>query len=179
MFTFQGLQQLYQTREILMDWESIFCDRLGVAMTTPIWTSMLQQFQFPERRVRRLRVLQSASKELEDWGITELRIWSRGRELSRSAAWRLTASHNRPDVQRAFDNNPVTRWSSAAPVAPGMWIQVDLGADTPIDRVTVETTDRERGEVHLSFENSGEWEPAATGPEEFVVPAASRIRRAQ
>ena len=59
------------------------------------------------------------------WGINELRFYRAGQELRRVAAWRLSAWPNPWDVQLAFDNNPVTRWSTWEAYQPGMYVEVD------------------------------------------------------
>ena len=55
-----------------------------------------------------------------------------------SPQWRLRAWPNPWDVQLAFDNNPVTRWSSWEYHWPGMYIDVDFGAPVQIDEVVAE-----------------------------------------
>ncbi len=174
VFAFGGFQQLYQTHEIIVSWESTFGNRLSAALSTPHWISLRQHFQFPEKRVRRLRVIQTGKGDEQEWGVTELRVLLRGNELPRSPSWRLTASDNRQDVQRAFDNNPVTRWTSARPAAPGMWIQVDFGADEPIDQVIVATTEPERGVVRLMLRKLRRMADARPNPQR--VPGSAALR---
>ncbi len=46
------------------------------------------------------------------------------------------ASHNPIDASLAFDRDAVTRWTSLAPLRPGMWLTVDLGTEQEIAEVS-------------------------------------------
>jgi hypothetical protein len=98
------------------------------------------KFDFPERELRKLRVVLKGSEPLDQWSIAELRVFDAGKELPREPAWRLTAHPNPWDVQMAFDNSPVTRWRSWQPAAPGMFIEVDFGRLEPATSVLVESS---------------------------------------
>ncbi|HEX8911462.1 MAG TPA: discoidin domain-containing protein, partial [Humisphaera sp.] len=54
--------------------------------------------------------------------------------LSR-AGWAVTASNNPGEANLATDGNLGTRWSSNAPMAPGMYYQIDLGSAQTFNRV--------------------------------------------
>jgi len=97
-------------------------------------------FNFPARRVRRLRVSQTAANRPDHFAAHELRFFLLGRELPRAPQWRLRAWPNPWDVQYAFDASPVTRWSSWELLRPGMFIEVDFGGEQTIDRMVVETS---------------------------------------
>ena len=43
--------------------------------------------------------------------------------------FRVSANTNNTEAGLAIDGNPLTRWSSLRNQAPGMFFQVDLGAD--------------------------------------------------
>ncbi|MBZ5608027.1 MAG: hypothetical protein LAP38_07215 [Acidobacteriia bacterium] len=182
IFALSGFQQLYQNHEIIVGWESAFGNRLSTAMLSARLNHLrpvkAQQFQFPEKTVRGLRLLYAGAGKPEPWGVTEFRIFRNSHELARAPAWRLTASHNRRDVQQAFDNNPVTNWTSGQAASPGMWIQVDFGADQPIDRVLVETSDYDQGPVRLMLQSGGQWQTLPKGPDEYPIPPPSGLRRA-
>jgi hypothetical protein len=75
---------------------------------------------------RRIRLVQTARSETDRWSISELRIFREGAEVSRAASWKLRASSNPWDVQLAFDNSAVTRWTSYAAYRPGMFVEVDF-----------------------------------------------------
>ncbi len=182
IFALGGFDQLYQTHEIIVGWESAFGSGLSSAILSPVldqlWPVDVQRFQFQPQSVRRLRLLQNGPRRTAGWGVNELRIFSRGSELQRASSWRLAASHNVREVQQAFDNNPATRWTSGQPAATGMWIQVDLGADEPVDGVAVETNDQDRGPVRLMLESGGRWRELSQAPDEYQVAPPSDLRRA-
>ena len=112
-----------------------------------LWTPVVPGFQpvrsmrfdFAEREVRKLRVVLRGREPIDEWSITELRVFDLRRELPREPAWRLTAHPNPWDVQMAFDNSPVTRWRSWQPAAPGMYIEIDFGRLQPVTSVLVES----------------------------------------
>src|SRR6185295_10332408 len=101
--------------------------------------------EFPEKAVRKIRLLQQASSPEDEWSVTELRVFRGGSELARAPAWRIKAQPNPWEAPLAIDNNRVTRWSSGEPMKPGMWLELDLGAETPIDGVMVEFTNDQPG----------------------------------
>lgn len=49
--------------------------------------------------------------------------------------WRVRASHNAEQAALAVDGNPDTFWDSLEVQAPGMWFEVDLGAEQVLDGV--------------------------------------------
>ncbi len=83
-------------------------------------------------------------------------------------AWTLKASHNNGSTKNAIDGNMGTRWDTSTPQEPGMWFQIDLGAERVIEEIKLDTTgsnnDYPRGyEVYLSY-NGEDWgNPVAKG----------------
>ena len=69
------------------------------------------------------------------WAVGELRLFSPEGELQRSEKWRLRASVNPWEVQRAFDNCPISRWVSAEPARIGQYVEVEF--DQPVELVGV------------------------------------------
>ena len=112
----------------------------GINSSQPrkLWT-----YSFPERRVRRLRVVQTGTTKIpeEQWDVHELRFFDAGVELPRLPEWRLQARPNPWGVQLAFDNSEATRWRSWETLRPGMCIEVDFGREQPVDQVRVELSD--------------------------------------
>jgi hypothetical protein len=47
-----------------------------------------------------------------------------------------TASHNATDASLAFDRDAITRWTTLAPLRPGMWLMLDLGTEQDIGEVS-------------------------------------------
>jgi hypothetical protein len=137
-------------------------------------------FQFPERKARLLRVLQTAQAEYPDqWSVHELRYFYRGQELARKLDWRLRAWPNPWDVQMAFDNSLATRWRSGEVAGPGMYLEADFGRDESVDEVRVVTStefDRARLQVE-SLSSSGTWEKIADNPRRVSLAVPQNIRR--
>lgn len=149
VFSFNMLQQAYQTRETVGGWQSAFGRRIAEDLLTPIWEQLRpvwrHTFRFPQRTARRIRLIQTQREEIDRWSINEVRILRAGVELPRLPQWRLRAQPNPWDAQLAFDNNPVTRWTSAEAYAPGMFVEIDLGAPLALDEVTVECAHDQEG----------------------------------
>ena len=97
------------------------------------------------------------------WSINELRIFSNGHELPREATWRLTAHPFPWTIQDAFDNSPVTFWSSGEAIHPGMFVEVDFGGMRETDQVVLEGPVDQYG-IRLELEGEtadGKWERLA------------------
>jgi hypothetical protein len=129
-------------------------------------------------RASRLRLVSDTKTEV-DLRVSEVRFFNGQREIPRDPKWRLSASTNPWEIQMAFDNGPVSWWTSGRFVERGFWIEVDFGGPTEIDRIQVEQNADQRGiSLHPSV-----WNPATaswrnlpfreTGVEE---PAAPDIR---
>lgn len=183
VFAFETFQQSYQSHPILVEWQSAFCQRLADALRTPftpelspIWR---HEFRFPETAVRKIRLVEQRRADEDEWSITELRVFRDGMELPRAPEWRVKASHNPWSVQLAFDNNPITRWTSGQPYMPGMFVQLDFGRPERIDRVVAECSrDQDQMRMRLELESApGKWEAAAEASLS-VAPAPARLRRA-
>jgi hypothetical protein len=159
-----GIAQAYSTREVLVDYEAAFnnllADILNIGWVATYQPRVLEQYQFPERRVRRLRMEQtSLGRPLEQWSVHELRFFYRGSELPRRPEWRLTAWPNPWDVQLAFDNSPATRWRTWERPKPGDYLQIDFGSVQTIDEVRIERSYDFNGlqtEVKM-FDEDGRW----------------------
>ncbi len=117
------------------------CDGL-MAVQTPAWQPTRRWvFRFPEQAVRRIRVVQAArtSNSDEYWQINELRVYRGAAEIPREPHWRLRAHPNPWEVTLAFDNNPMTRWRSWKPLAPGMFVELDFNSTVAIDSLTIDS----------------------------------------
>ncbi len=122
VFTFSQPGAAYTSRQILVGYEGAFNELLQDILWTPMFRDFqptrILTFQFPPRQLRKLRIVQTASVPDEaQWSVSELRVFSGGRELPRDPQWRLTAHPNPWDIQLAFDNSSVTRWRSWQPPA--------------------------------------------------------------
>ncbi len=83
--------------------------------------------------------------------------------------WVATASNGSGDVPgNALDGNEATRFSTGAPMANGMWLQLDMQAARTFDQITMDsggsTNDYARGyAVYVSSDGVTFGNPVATG----------------
>ncbi len=182
---FAAPPEAYCPRDLLVGYQGAFNQNMSDLLSAPLIGDWLPTrrltFQFPQRNLRRLRVVQSAGGFPESWSVNELHIFRGDNELPREPQWRLSARPNTWDVQAAFDGNPLSRWRSWEPLFPGMWVQVDFGRIENVDRVVIEASP-DHHNVKLALEGqvqeSAPWEKLA-GPPEMVItvqtPNARRI----
>jgi hypothetical protein len=186
VLTMTGVADSYTTREILVGFEGAFnqlvFDSVNIGWNDAYRPRVAVVFQFPERTLRRIRILQTAhGKPHEQWNVQEVRYLRGGVELLRSPEWRLRAWPNSWDVQLAFDNSPATRWRSWETPAPGMYIETDFGADRTVDQVVVETSTEGMWSVTMQvqmMDGSGRWVKLAANPEIREIPVPLWLRRA-
>jgi hypothetical protein len=185
VFAPNGIADSYTSHEIVVSfrsgWGQNLLDAMDAGWRDEHQPRILQTFSFPEKPVRRIRVLQTAPANLtDDWSVHELRFFDRGAELPRAPEWRLRAWPNPWDVQLAFDNSPATRWRTWEPLAPGDYLDVDFGAPRPLDQVRLETS-YYYFQVKLtlqSMEPDGHWTEIARDPAIASLPKDPNIRHA-
>ena len=162
IFSLNGRPESYTSRDIAVCFQSARGETLGDMFYTVFdenqQARVRHALNFAPQRVRKVRlVLTSSGKEPGDWMMHELRILHAGKELPRSAQWRLTARPNPWDVQLAFDNSPVSRWRTFEPLRSGLFVEVDLGSAQTIDEVAVETTTGQKAiAMAVQVANEGE-----------------------
>jgi hypothetical protein len=184
VLTMTGIPDSYTTHPILVGFQSAANQALAETVNMG-WNDVTQPtvgriFQFPERKARRMRVLQTAQAEYpEQWSVHELRFFSRGRELARRLEWRLQAWPNPWEVQLAFDNSLVTRWRSGEVAGPGMYLDVDFGREESVDEVRLITaSDFERIRLQVeAMSPSGSWETISGNPRQVLLAVPPSIRR--
>jgi HEAT repeat protein len=81
---------------------------------------------------------------------------------------RAKASRNSGGARQALDRNRGTRWDTGRPMKPGDWFVLDLGVESTIKGLTLDTTnssnDYPRGyEVYVSFDGGSWGKPVVTG----------------
>jgi hypothetical protein len=169
--------QAYHTREIVVPYQSAFGGRLYDALFRATASGMRPElrrtFSFSEREVRRLRL--AVTNRGAPWAVAELRVFDKGRELARDPRWRLRASPAPWDVQRAFDNSPVTVWSSDEPARPGMFIEIDFGRPERIDKVVA---DMPANNWEATMRVEGDGAALSDKPAGEEIPLPPRMRRA-
>ncbi len=184
VLTMTGIPDAYTTHEILVSFQSAgnqaLTDTVNMGWAEGFQPTVGEVFQFPERKMRRIRVAQTAQAEFpEQWSVHELRFYYRGKELARNLDWRLEAWPNPWEVQMAFDNSLATRWRSGEVASPGMYIETDFGQEESVDEVRVITSsDSGRSRLQLESMNpAGGWEKIADNPRKVQLAAPENIRR--
>ncbi|MEO8100635.1 MAG: hypothetical protein ABI811_23255 [Acidobacteriota bacterium] len=183
VLTQSGIPDSYTRREIRVGFQSapneVLLDMFQMGWLVGSQPIRSLNFRFPERTARRFRVQQTAATPpIEQWNIHELRFFHQGRELARKPEWRLQAWPNPWDVLMAFDNSPATRWRSWETPAPGMYIEVDFGADTSVDEIRIETSsDSANVRVQPEVWNGSGWEKLPAQLEGIDVAPNPNARR--
>ncbi|NIA13710.1 MAG: hypothetical protein GWP08_06475 [Nitrospiraceae bacterium] len=80
----------------------------------------------------------------------------------------VSASHNSQAASRAIDGDPATRWDTGTAQSPGQWFMVDLGWESEVRGVFLDTTgsagDYPRGYAIYVSNSTEDWgEPVAQG----------------
>jgi hypothetical protein len=187
VFTSEPIPEAYTSRRILVEYQATENQVIGRtldvgALPEGAPTSRLR-LSFQRQSVRGIRVLQMANPTGPGpalWKIHELRIFDGGRELARRPEWRLRARPYAWGIQNAFDNSPVTFWISGDRLQPGMYVQVEFGAEETADALEIETTpDQWRVELMLEGKAaSGEWKPITSAQEQTEAVRPLGLRRA-
>jgi hypothetical protein len=181
-----GVPEAYTSREILIGYQAAFneslVDSLDIGWLGSQQPRVLQTFSFPERTVRRIRVVQTGVGDppLEQWSVHELRFFDHGVEVPRRPEWRLRAWPNPWDVQLAFDNSPATRWRTWETARPGMYLDVDFGQAKAVDQVRIETS---YDSIHIReivevMDDAGSWVGIARDPAVVPVDPGPNLRHA-
>jgi hypothetical protein len=179
-----GVANAYTSRDILVSYHGAFneslLDSINIGWLTAFQPRVLETFSFPEKAVRRIRVLQTATGDPPDeqWSVHELRFFRGGAELPREPEWRLRAWPNPWDVQLAFDNSPATRWRTWESARPGMYLDVDFGRPENLDQVRMETS---YDYLHIktvleAMNEAGQWTAIAGDPVAKAIDPAPNIR---
>lgn len=183
VLTFNPIPEAYTTREVLVVYQSALGEVLGDMLWTPLIPDAQPtrqiEFHFSPVRAQAVRVVQTASSSPNHWSVAEFRVYRGGVEIRRSSAWQIRAWPNPWDVQRAFDNSPVTRWRSWEPLFPGMYIEVRFGRPQELDAVVLESAN-DQPDVRLQLEvdaGDGHFRPLAAQPVNKQVPPPKWLRR--
>jgi hypothetical protein len=184
VYTFTQPGTAYTSRQVLVGYEGAFNELLQDILWTPMFRDFqptrILTFRFAPRELRRVRVVQTASVPEAQWSVSELRVFTGGRELPRDPEWRLIAHPNPWDVQLAFDNSAVTRWRSWQPPEPGMYLEIDFHRNQAIDSVVVESSgDSSAANIKLDgLAGNGKWTAIAPAPTESLRASRISLRQA-
>ena len=184
VLTLNGVAEAYTTRQVMVGFQSssgeTLTDMLYEEFALETQPARIVRLRLPSGQARRLRIEQTSQFELyRQWSVHEVRLYHGDAELPRRPEWRLTARPNPWEIQLAFDNSPVTRWRTKETAAPGMYIQIDLGATAAVDRVDVVTSlDCAGAKLRLLEWTGSEWKQAAGQPEILELPPPGFLGRA-
>jgi len=182
VFSLNTRAEAYLNRTLVVAYEStlgnLAQDVLAAALDPRSQARVRRKLRFLPITTRAVRVVQTASAE-NFWSMSEMRFYSRGRELPRAAPWRLSASPNGWEVQLAFDNSYATRWSSWQAMEPGMFVAVDFGGPQTLDEVDLEgpSTPESKEQVDV-LSDSGRWVPITDSAEYQAMHPPPGLRRA-
>ena len=180
-----AVSDAYTSREIMVSFQAAFNQRLTDSLYAGYDKSfqprVLQTFSFPEKAIRRIRVLQTGTgNPVEQWSVHELRFFDHGAEVPRRPEWRLRAWPNPWDVQLAFDNSAVTRWRTWESARPGMYLDVDFSRAESLDQVKIETSydyNLHSQVIVEAMNEAGKWVAIAHDSVNSVLPVDPQIRR--
>lgn len=132
----------YTSREVRSAHLSAEGDRLAELLLMPLIRDRQPlhrlQFDFDERELRAVRVVQTAGSGNDVWSVAEMHVLGPAGPLPRGPEWRLRASAFPWEIPFAFDNSPVTRWRAWQRLKPGTSIEVDFGAARRVRAVTLD-----------------------------------------
>ena len=183
IYAFSPYAEAYGSREVRLAFQSAANERLRETLLSamiPDWQPVIaRDFTFSPSKVRRLRVVQTAGGADDIWSVHEFRIFNGPEELPRLPEWRLRAQPNPWDVQLAFDNSPATRWKAWQRIEPGMFVDVDMGREEIISRVTLEgSADQHAAKLKLEIQDSrGEWKAVGGEPVRRDIAPQLEMRR--
>jgi hypothetical protein len=176
--------QAYTSRDVVVGYEGAFnqnaINLLDSGVMSDWQPTRRYIFAFPPRKLRRIRILQTAAAKQENWSVNELRFYRGETELFREPQWRLTAQPNPWEIQAAFDNHPLTRWQSWEQLRPDMYVEVDFGEFKTVDRVVMDTT-TDFWKAQFALESQGQkdwpWQPIPCAPSQKRIRKPDGVRR--
>jgi hypothetical protein len=182
VFAFGTPARSYLARKVTVRFESAQGEVLGDILWSPLFgnqPALALDFHFSPRELRKIRLVQTAAAAESMWSVSELRVYSSGRELARSPEWRLNARPNPWDVQLAFDNSPVTRWRSWEPARPGMFLEIDFGGVRQLDMLRLEREDSQNAMKYRvdGMDARGEWTTLSSESTPLSLPITVNLRR--
>jgi hypothetical protein len=184
VFLFGATAEAYTARRMLVRYLSAPNEVLGDILWTPMFPgfqpTVVLDFQFPARPVKKIRVVQTYAAGAEMWSISEFRVFAGGHEIPRGPQWRLTAHPNPWDVQLAFDNSPATRWRTWQVARAGDYVGIDFGGLLTVDEVKIESSpDYANTQIRLETPDAnGRWVSLGAPPRQLRQTISADLRRA-
>jgi hypothetical protein len=183
VFTYVPIPEAYTSRHIRVEYQSAANQIAGKILWTAAATEYVPtwrlRFRFQRQTLRALRVVQTNRGE-DTWSIHEFRVYEGDRELSRAAAWRLTAQPYPWSIQDAFDNSLATFWMAGETLRAGQFVEVDFHGEESADSVVLEAAPNQwAARFKLEGQDgAGRWELLAAAPAAEDAPRPLGLRRA-
>ena len=173
-------QMAYQHRDLLGTFDSALGRRAFLlfimGQAKELAGTWHREIHFPPVTASRLRVATRNAVD-NDLRISELRFALGQTEVVREPSWRLSASANPWEVPYAFDNNPVSWWTSGQTVSPGLFLQVDFGHPVTLDRVLLsQSVDQRWTSLRPVALLNGVWTPLRSRENDYEEPPRPSIR---
>ena len=160
IFSFDNPPEAYCARDILVSFQAGLNERLRYTLYAGFDPALqplsVITFRIQPNRLRRLRVVQTASGRPDIPGISEIEIFGPQGALPRKPAWRINAHPFPWDAELAFDGNPATQWKAWEAMKPGMFVEVDLGSEEVITAVELHVTP---DQGYMRWQLEGELQP--------------------
>lgn len=180
IFTLGGRPEAYIDRRFTGYYESAEANLIFDMTLAPVDRAKVTHrrvYHMLPARIYGVRMVQTERME-SDWTVAEMRVYSKGKELPRDPAWRLSANPNGWQVQLAFDNTYVTRWSTWQTYSnPGDRLQVNFGGSELVDAVALECAGVDARLRLEALRADGRWAPMTDHPEELSTDAPIGLRR--
>jgi hypothetical protein len=180
IFSFAGRPDAYFDRDFVVSYESTLGNLAHAIMWTPqaYMPGHRQHFKMLPVTTSGIRVVNMGTST-GYWTVTEMRLYSGGREVPRSPNWRVSAEPNGWEAPLAFDNSYATRWSTWQPMSPGDRIQVEFPSAQPIDDVVLECEPSAGAQPQVEIRlSNGRWAPVTDTVEDEKAGPPEGIRRA-
>ena len=179
IFCYTCPAQAYTLHDVSLYYSTLESRALGDMLWTPMDAGRQPlkhiTLSFAPLTATRLRVTLPNSRPDEVWSVAEMRVLHEGREIPRSAQWKISASPDPWEAPFAFDNNPVSRWSAEQFGAKGAFLEVDFDAPLTLDSVLLECPESDSDQVTLQAATAGG--PAA-GDAAGLVPVNAAVHAA-
>lgn len=184
VLTFNQVPEAYTSRDVLVVYQSAEAARLGTVLWTPLIPDYkpvrVLDFEFERQPLRAIRLVQTNTHPLDQWSLSEVRLYDGKRELPREPDWRLRAHPFPWTVQLAFDAGPITRWQSNQSLFNGMSVEIQFNATREVSRVWAESSAEEQNSrVRLEgLTPAGAWMTLTASPVLRESPPPLGLRRA-
>ncbi len=150
----------------------------GQAVATGEGSSARTVIRFDQQSAQYLRVEQTKTDSFYWWSVNDISLFNNaqitptnGLQMMSSETWQATASHNQAAIQKAFDTDPNTRWTTKLNQQNGQSIDIDFGRIATLDRMLLQSSykqqsrnDYPRGLTVYTSENGNEFTLVASQP---------------